>query len=162
MSNLKHYTLILFSIALVNCSSLNQMKEQIETPTELLELEQEVHQLVNQYRVSQNLLPLTTDEIITHYARKHSEAMANRQVPFGHHGFEVRVEMISRSLTRTSAAENVAFNNRAYSACAQKAVQDWIQSATHRNNIEGDYTLTGIGVATNSHGFYYFTQIFWK
>jgi uncharacterized protein YkwD len=28
--------------------------------------------------------------------------------------------------------------------------------------MEGDYRLTGIGVVRDSHGAYYFTQIFWE
>lgn len=162
MNSWKRYTLILFCITLVGCSSLNQTEEQRGTSTGLSELEQEVHQLVNQYRISQNLPPLTIHEMITYYARMHSQAMASRRVAFGHHGFDKRVEMISRFLRKTAAAENVGYNNRTYSDCAQYTVQSWIESNRHRKNIEGDYALTGIGVAASSSGFYYFTQIFWK
>ena len=40
------------------------------------------------------------------------------------------------------------------------AVDGWIKSDGHRQNMEGNYNLTGIGVAMNPQGEYYFTQIF--
>lgn len=58
-----------------------------------------------------------------------------------------------------AAAENVAYN-RGYTDPVAKAVEGWLNSSGHRRNIEGNYNLTGIGVAKNSQGAYYFTQIF--
>ncbi len=36
----------------------------------------------------------------------------------------------------------------------------WLRSPGHRENIEGAYDLTGIGVARSRQGVYYFTQLF--
>jgi uncharacterized protein YkwD len=58
-------------------------------------------------------------------------------------------------------AENVGFNV-GYANPASKAVEDWLHSPGHLNNIKGDFELTGIGVAKNKRGKYYFTQIFLK
>ena len=88
--------------------------------------------------------------------------MADGQVVFGHDGFGKRVEMISGQLSYSAAAENVAYNNQAYSDCAEFAVDGWIESPGHLVNIEGEYRLTGVGVAVDSAGVYYFTQIFWR
>jgi uncharacterized protein YkwD len=41
-------------------------------------------------------------------------------------------------------------------------VQFWLKSARHRKIIQGDYKLTGIGVAKNSDDKFYITQIFIK
>ena len=128
---------------------------------ELVQLEQRVHQLVNQYRISRNLPPLSPNKIITQQARIHSHAMAARKTTFGHDGFRNRVKSISASLSHKTAAENVAYN-RGYPDCARQAVQEWLKSAQHYKNIRGNYRLTGIGVAKNQDGGYYFTQIFWR
>ncbi len=122
-------------------------------------LEQTVHQQINQYRQSHNLPPLTLDPRISKVARAHSQAMASGKVPFGHAGFEQRVEAINRIIPYRTAAENVAFN-KGYSNPTQQAIEGWIKSNGHRINIEGQYNLTGIGVVKNAKGEYYFTQIF--
>ena len=55
--------------------------------------------------------------------------------------------------------ENVAFN-RGHRDPAAEAARGWLASRKHRENIEGPYQLTGVGVATNAAGEVYFTQIF--
>jgi uncharacterized protein YkwD len=45
---------------------------------------------------------------------------------------------------------------------AREVVDGWLRSPGHRRNIEGDFRLTGIGVATARNGMVYFTQIFIK
>jgi len=42
------------------------------------------------------------------------------------------------------------------------AVKGWINSPGHQKNMVGDYNLTGIGIAKNNVGEYYFTQLFVK
>ena len=49
--------------------------------------EEETHKLVNQYRVSLGLAPLTLKTKISEVARKHSEDMATGIVPIGHKKF---------------------------------------------------------------------------
>ncbi len=122
-------------------------------------LEQSIHQQINRYRQSRKLTPLTLDPRISEQARAHSQAMASGKVPFSHQGFEQRVQAIRRVIPYRTASENVAFNY-GYSNPGQQAVQGWIKSPGHRINIEGQYKLTGIGIAKNAKGEYYFTQIF--
>jgi uncharacterized protein YkwD len=50
--------------------------------------------------------------------------------------------------------------NMGYENPAREAVESWKNSQGHRNNMLGDYDLTGIGVARNAQGHYFFTQIF--
>lgn len=122
-------------------------------------LEQSIHQQVNQYRQARKLPPLTLDPRISEQARIHSQNMASGKVPFSHQGFEQRVGAIRRVIPDRASAENVAFN-KGYSNPGQQAVQGWIKSPGHRINLEGQYSLTGIGIAKNAKGEYYFTQIF--
>ncbi|MGE5658785.1 MAG: CAP domain-containing protein [Actinomycetota bacterium] len=128
----------------------------IPSPTAM---ELSIQQQVNQYRTSRQLSPLTLDPRITEQARIHSQNMANGKVPFSHQGFEQRIQAIGRSLAYNAAAENVAFN-LGFSDPARQAVQGWIKSPGHRENMEGNYNLTGIGIAKNAKGEYYFTQLF--
>ena len=123
-------------------------------------LEQQVHQLVNQYRVSRNLSPLKLDARISQVARSHSQVMS-RQDSLSHDGFEERVQVVAKTIPYRGVAENVAFNS-GYSDPANQAVQGWRGSTGHRRNMEGDFDLTGIGIVKNTEGKYFFTQIFWK
>ncbi|MBE9128421.1 CAP domain-containing protein [Coleofasciculus sp. LEGE 07092] len=128
---------------------------------EFTNLEDAVYQQINQYRLSRNLPPLTLNDRISKQARLHSSAMATGQVPFSHQGFDQRIRAIAASIPYSSAAENVAYN-QGHRDPAQQAVQGWLKSPGHRQNIEGEFDLTGIGISKNAQGEYYFTQIFIK
>ena len=122
-------------------------------------LETSTHEQINAYRVEQGLAPLTLDPIIGESARGHSEDMLSGSVDFGHDGFDQRVEWIADTIAYVSAGENVAWN-QGYDDPVGVAVQGWIDSPPHHENMVGDYDLTGIGVATGPEGRVYFTQIF--
>jgi len=122
-------------------------------------IEQQVFELVNQYRVDRGLSPLQLDDRISAYARQHSEAIATRQISFGHGGFSQRVDRIGREIRYRRIGENVAFNQGMMSP-AQRALRGWLNSSTHRDNLGGRYDLTGIGVARDRAGGFYITQIF--
>lgn len=129
--------------------------------TQLKALEESVHQQINQYRQSQNLPSLSWNETIAQQARDHSQAMASGAVPFSHKGFDERINSIKQSIPYRSAAENVA-SNQGYSNPEQQAVAGWLESPGHLKNIQGEFDLTGVGIAKNSQDEYYFTQIFLK
>lgn len=166
----KYITLITLLLVAAGCNyqKTNNMT-QIPTTTsktilapdtsELKQLEQVIHQQVNQYRQSQNLPPLTLNSTISEQAKIHSQNMAVGKVPFSHEGFEGRVKAIPQTITYRSAAENVA-TNYGYSDPATQAVKGWINSPGHQENMVGDFNLTGLGVAKDSEGKYYFTQMF--
>jgi uncharacterized protein YkwD len=121
-------------------------------------LELSIHDRVNQYRQSQNLPPLTFDPTISAQARAHSVKMANIS-RLSHDGFKERVDAVAKSIAYKGAAENVAYN-MGYDRPDDTAVKGWIKSPGHQHNMVGAYDLTGIGVAQNDKGEYYFTQIF--
>jgi uncharacterized protein YkwD len=127
--------------------------------TSLSEIEQDILAQINDYRSRQGLAPLQSNPTVYEQARQHSLAMANGRVPFSHDGFEERIRAISQQLAYGGAAENVAFN-QGYGSPASQAVSGWLRSSGHRQNIEGQYNLTGIGVAQSADGGYYVTQIF--
>lgn len=127
------------------------------TATSTAAIEDSVHQQINQLRREQGLPALRRDAAMDGQARIHSQNMASGRVPFGHIGFAQRIQ--ATGIPYRGAAENVAFNG-GYSDPATKAVQGWRYSSGHWRNIIGNYNLTGIGVAKNSRGHYYFTQLF--
>jgi len=132
----------------------------VAADTAVATLEREVHDLVNTHRQTMGLRPLAPNDDIVTQARHHSQAMARGGGDVAHHGMEERRAALLRSLRFTVFAENVAANNATESQTAEAAVQGWLKSPGHRRNIEGDYTLTGIGIARSVTGIYFFTQIF--
>ncbi|BAZ17101.1 allergen V5/Tpx-1 family protein [Calothrix sp. NIES-4071] len=120
-------------------------------------LEQSIFEKINQYRTSKGLSRLARNTKIDDHARSHSQDMANGKTPFGHQDFSNRVKSIG--IAYSGAAENVAYN-QGYKDPATQAVQGWLKSRGHKKNIEGNYSQTGIGVAANSKGEIYFTEIF--
>ena len=127
--------------------------------TDVAALEQLIFNKINDYRVSQGLKKLTRNSAIDNQARIHSQDMANGKVPFGHTGFSERIKAVG--IPYSSAGENVAYN-QGYNDPATTAVQGWLKSPGHLANIRGNFEKTGIGVASNSRGEIYFTQIFFR
>ncbi|MFO8040155.1 MAG: CAP domain-containing protein [Sodalinema sp.] len=122
-------------------------------------LEVAAHEQVNAYRQRQGLSPLELDERVSAIARRHSQDMASGEVPFSHDGVQERYEAIGDLISYRQVAENVAYNF-GHSDPVQQAVDGWIESPGHERNMTGDYERTGMGIAVNDEGEYYFTQLF--
>ncbi len=132
--------------------------EDTETPNldTQSDIEIRIWELVNEHRVSEGLSPLHLDSTISHIARQHSRDMATGKVPVGHAGFSERAETIVRQMGGNSVAENVAVGYKS----AEAVVSGWISSNGHRQNIEGRYDFTGVGVDYDDDGTPYYTQLF--
>ncbi|MCL9683423.1 CAP domain-containing protein [Legionella maioricensis] len=112
---------------------------------------------INEYRQKHGLSPLKMDDKIVKEAKIHSLDMANHRMPFGHKYFNSRIDRLHAQIKNSNAgAENVAYNYKN----AQDVVNNWVRSPGHKRNIEGNYNLTGIGIARDKQGKIYFTQIF--
>ncbi|HEX3048508.1 MAG TPA: CAP domain-containing protein [Bacillota bacterium] len=120
-------------------------------------IEQQVFDQINRYRTSQGLSALVIDDRIVSQARTHSEDMAQGVTAFSHEGFNDRIA--ATGISYLSAAENIA-TNQGYDDPATQAVDGWLKSPGHLQNIRGNFNFTGIGVAQNQAGGYYFTQMF--
>ncbi len=124
----------------------------------ITEIEARTFKLVNDYRLSIGRIALAWSDIIAAEERIHSQNMATGQVPIGHDGFYERIDRINQVIPWSVIAENVAF-----AGSAEDAVDAWLKSPDHLVIIEGDYDITGVGVAkTTSGSAYYFSQIFLK
>ena len=114
---------------------------------------------VNAYRFQHSLSALQCDDFISKVAVSHSLNMA-KGLPFGHAGFDQRsADLFLHFKAANAIAENVAY---ASSMSAKGVVKLWLESLGHRKNIEGNYNLTGIGIAQSKDGRFFVTQIFLK
>jgi uncharacterized protein YkwD len=117
----------------------------------------DILRLVNQHRHSIGLPALQANSFISSVALEHSRDMLTGKTPFGHEGFRGRIDRISKKIGPMHvAAENVASGPMS----AREVVDGWLHSPGHRRNIEGDFRLTGIGLAFGRDGNIFFTQIF--
>ena len=121
-------------------------------------LESRVFTIVNEYRVSKGLKALVWNDAMADEERAHSQAMASGQFPVGHQGFEERIARINKIIPWSLISENVAS-----AINADAALEAWLRSPDHKVIIEGDYDLTGVGVAKDPDGpLIYFSQMFLK
>ncbi|MFK7798211.1 MAG: CAP domain-containing protein [Aureispira sp.] len=117
-----------------------------------------IFEQINQHRAQQYLPLFQINPHIQVIATQHAQDMAEGNIPFGHEGFEDRARLLLGKLSGSSVVENVALGN----ANAEQIVQTWLESSSHRNNIEGDFDWTGIGIAKSNEQQYYYCQIFIK
>lgn len=120
-------------------------------------LELELLDEVNTYRVSIGLNPLEIIEHISYKSSEHNDYMlATNTVT--HEGFDERKSNLQEVLGAYRVGENVAY---AYST-AQATVTAWINSPSHKANLEGDYTHFGASIKMNDEGKKYYTNMFIK
>lgn len=125
--------------------------------------ERRAFELINAARRAQGYPALVWDAALTQMAREHSEHMAGQNF-FGHEGPDGR-DTVARAHACGVAgwaalAENIAYN-QGFDDPADFAVERWLKSAKHRDNImRTGFTRTGIGVAHAPDGRIYFTQVF--
>ncbi|MEP7277655.1 MAG: CAP domain-containing protein [Bacteroidota bacterium] len=114
---------------------------------------------VNEYRKTKGLPPLHLLAIAASEAAKHSKNMAAKKLAFGHAGFNQRAIAIADELHGTSSTgENIAFGKMT----SRQVIEAWLKSPDHKANIEGNFNYTGVGVAKDSRGVVYYTQLFVK
>lgn len=112
---------------------------------------------VNEYRKTKGLPPMHLLAIAAAQAAQHSSNMAAKRTAFGHGGFNERALAIANELHGTSATgENIAFGKMT----SRQVIEAWLKSPNHKANIEGGFNYTGAGVAKDSRGVVYYTQIF--
>jgi uncharacterized protein YkwD len=122
-------------------------------------LEEQLAILVNKHREEENLPPLKSDPRIAAEARRHSRDMASGDCGFNHDGFDDRARCIQSLILYRGIAENIAWASEGPDLAA-RMMKLWLNSRVHRDNIEDQNDLSGIGAARSSDGRWYATQIF--
>ena len=152
--------LVLSLSSFAACSSQKSESSSIESSrtTATLTMTQEFIDLLNQHRETLNLQPLVLDLELSEIAQNHSDAMADRTVPFGHDGFSARCSEARKVLGGgNQCAENVAQGQRD----PKDVFKAWMNSPGHRSHIEdGRLTHTGFAFKKDSSGSLYWTEIF--
>jgi uncharacterized protein YkwD len=127
------------------------------------DLEKSAFALLNQKRAENNLKPLEWSEEVAKIARNHSQNMAKYKF-FNHRGVDglmvdERADAFGIGKWR-AIGENIAFN-QGYQNPVEFAVQRWMMSPTHRDNILNNrWQESAVGVAVGDNGAFYFTQVF--
>jgi uncharacterized protein YkwD len=117
----------------------------------------DVLKYTNDLRKSQGLPPIEMRDDLNEIALKHSTNMAKGKTKFGHDGFDQRRVTASKTFPKlTGFAENVAYG----ASNAKDVVNMWKKSPGHRKNMLGNYRYIGIGIAADSDGTLYYTQVF--
>lgn len=121
--------------------------------------------LLNAERQKKGLKPLILDGALTRVARYHSENMARKDF-FSHmdsDGLDIsgRAEVLGLR-GWSMLGENIAYN-QGYSDPTAFAVERWMISSKHRENIlNGEFTHAGLGISRSSDGRVFFTQVFMR
>jgi uncharacterized protein YkwD len=138
--------------------STNVSKSELVTEYNYNVSELEVLRLINEYRVSIGLNTLVTVNHISFKSEEHDNYMiANKVV--NHNDFVARSENIIAVLGAKKVGENVAYDYQS----PEGVLKAWLDSPTHKQNIEGDYTHFGIAVKIDAEtGKKYYTNIFAK
>lgn len=150
--------LLMVAILLTSCSKdVDEVYEKVALTTSTTDIEEQVVDLVNEYRASKGLVILEINSAAKNYAISHNEYMISKD-EISHDNFLQRASDLSLEINATHVAENVArdFNT------AEEVFNAWLLSAAHLKNIEGDFTETAISVVADSEGRQYFTQVFIK
>jgi uncharacterized protein YkwD len=128
-----------------------------------LEVERVAFERLNQLRAEQGAPPLAWNAEVASVARIHSQNMAEFQF-FSHRGLDNRLVSDRADANHLgkwrSIGENIAYN-RGYADPVEKAVQQWLGSPGHRQNLlSSHWKESAVGVAIAANGAYYFTQVF--
>ena len=151
---------ILFTM--VSCSSdsseATAEDKQVVTTYNYNETESKLITLINDYRQSKGLNPLTVINHISYKSEEHNFYMIDNNV-VNHDYFQQRSDNLVRVLGAEKVGENIAYNYQT----AESAMSAWLNSPSHKANIEGDYTHLGISVTINpDNGKKYYTNMFIK
>ncbi|WP_055446180.1 CAP domain-containing protein [Lacinutrix mariniflava] len=152
--------LTLFLTFATSCSTEENTEDlqlQDVTIPEAKEIEIEIMELINAYRIDKGLNALSNHDLVKSQAYSHSDYMAEAD-NISHVNFYTRKSFLVNNAGASVVTENVAFGF----TNAQSVVNAWINSNDHRVNMEGNYTNFDVSAEQNDQGKWYFTNIFMK
>lgn len=114
--------------------------------------------LINNYRQSIGLNTLEVVNHISYKSEEHNIYMIDNNV-VNHDYFQQRSDNLIQVLGAAKVGENIAYNYQN----PESAFSAWMNSPSHKANLEGDYTHFGISVTVNTAtGRKYYTNMFMK
>lgn len=144
-----------------SCSS-EDLSENIEAikignPPQAKDIEIEILELLNEHRISAGLNSLGNNGTVKAVAFTHTDYMIEVD-NVSHDNFFQRKQSLQANAEANVVSENVAYGF----SSAESVVNAWINSPSHKDNIEGDYTDFDVSAEQNNEGKWYFTNIFIK
>ncbi len=156
-----NFLTLIFSVVvltLTSCSSTSVIEEEnLYVQTSISPMEQEVIDLVNEYRSEQGLETLEFGTPAYEFADSHNTYMISKG-EISHDNFATR----SSNLTVKANANFVSENVGKDFVTAKGVVNAWINSTTHKNVMEGEFKYTAVSVKADADGVLYFTQLFYQ
>ena len=146
-----------FFLILASCSQDTSdiiIDEQNTDPT-IPSITQEILELVNQHRKNVGKSTLKRNSIADDIAKEHTDYMISKNA-ISHDHFNARFEQLQEKVSAKGAGENVA----AGYPTAQRVMDGWLNSAGHKDNIEGNFTHIGIAAIKDGNGKYYFCLLY--
>ncbi|KJD34844.1 Allergen V5/Tpx-1 family protein [Tamlana sedimentorum] len=149
-------------ITLSSCTTDSMDSENVslelpQTALDAKDIEIEILNLINDHRVSLGLNTLNEMELVKSVAYSHTDYMIVNDV-VSHANFYTRSNYLKQHAGATKVTENVAYG---YSSAAA-VVRAWLNSESHKENLEGDFTDFDVSAEANADGRWYFTNIFIK
>lgn len=131
----------------------------IEVPVapQVKQIEIEIMELINAYRINAGLNALSEHNTVKAVAYTHTDYMVE-EANVSHDNFFLRQQSLEANANANIVSENVAYGFNS----AASVVNAWLNSPSHRDNIEGDYTDFDVSAEQNDEGKWYFTNIFIK
>jgi len=149
-------------LGFTSCSTDSAAEDQInsiEVPVapQAKQIEIEIMELINAYRINQGLNPLNDHSTVKAVASTHTDYMVEVN-NVSHDNFFQRKQSLQINASANIVSENVAYGF----SSAESVVNAWLNSPSHKENIEGDFTDFDISAEKNNEGKWYFTNIFIK
>lgn len=162
LTKLLPFLAIVALLGFTSCSTDSAADDQInsiEVPIapQAKQIEIEIMELINAHRINQGLNPLSDHGTVKAVAYTHTDYMVEVD-NVSHDNFFERKQSLQVNASANIVSENVAYGFNS----AESVVNAWLNSPSHKDNIEGDYTDFDISAEQNNEGKWYFTNIFIK
>lgn len=155
--SLKYAFLVYLMLFIASCSQEALNDTEFPVAENDLATEQELLGIVNVHRSSLGQAVLQHSPVAYEYANRHNDYMIAKG-GLSHDNFSKRASEISSEVNAELVAENIA---KDYPS-AILALEGWLNSADHKETLEGDFTHTAVSVKKDATGNFYYTQLFFR
>lgn len=131
--------------------------EETVVEAEISENEKALLDVINEYRVSIGASELIMDATIYNYAQAHNEFMI-AQDGISHTNFDTRSAKVKKTAKANDVSENVA----RFFSTNTGVLNGWLNSPSHKETLEGNFTHTVISITEDVNGKKYYTQLFYN
>ena len=147
---------------MVSCSSDtsegSSTENKLVTTYNYNDTELRIVSLINDYRASIGLNRLEVINHISYKSQEHNIYMIDNNL-ISHDYFQQRANNLVDVLGAKRVSENIAYNYQT----PESAMSAWLNSPSHKDNIEGDFTHFGISITVvETTGKKYYTNMFIK